>query len=599
MRLRVRTLLPLVLPLAAAAVTAGVTPACYPAAGEGVDPPAFSFYFPVGFAVSRGGNVLYAINSDFDLQWNGGTIQSLDLHLIRRHTVAAIKDPTDPNLPLALPSDPNASCPNGPPVITNVNDAGVEPGWACAPPTNASFYMRDSVAIGAFATDLQLSIDHEKDAQGNPTNFSRLFAPIRGDASLTWAEVQDDDPNVAPLPTDTADTFAPFQLGCGVRDAHRRCDRNHRAGNDANQPGNTRHITMPGEPFGMAQSEDGQAIVITHQTDTESTLFTPFTRTGADILSASPPIIQAPAIQFVVGGLPAGGIGVAAVPHDPLAYPECFPDATTPQCQAVFPRPAFLQTSRSAGQLALLRFYSDMGDQGASSLFRPFLQEEAVYNLNVNAGTTDFARGIAIDPSPRIRCLAKLSTTDPDFQSKAQECARRPARVFIASRGPASLIVGEVGAQETQGGTFNPDLVTFTDSIPLGATSGPSAVKIAPVVDQKGNLALRVFVVCFDAHQIIDYDPDQKLIEAVINVGLGPFALAFDPFNFADAAVGKHVDVDPRDADIGLKKYRFAYVGSFTQSYMQVIDLDNSTPDKSTWATVVYTVGVPTPPKGS
>ena len=55
--------------------------ACYPAAGEGVDPPAFTFYFPVGLAVSKGGNVLYAVNSDFDLQWNGGTIQSLDARL--------------------------------------------------------------------------------------------------------------------------------------------------------------------------------------------------------------------------------------------------------------------------------------------------------------------------------------------------------------------------------------------------------------------------------------------------------------------------------------------------------------------------------------
>src|SRR5512135_2369770 len=113
MRLRVRTLLPLVLPLAAVAAAVATTPACYPAAGEGVDPPAFNFYFPVGLAVSRGGNVLYAINSDFDLQWNGGTIQSLDLHLIRRHTVTAIANPSnldDAGLPLALGADPNASC---------------------------------------------------------------------------------------------------------------------------------------------------------------------------------------------------------------------------------------------------------------------------------------------------------------------------------------------------------------------------------------------------------------------------------------------------------------------------------------------------------
>jgi hypothetical protein len=101
--------------------------------------------------------------------------------------------------------------------------------------------------------------------------------------------------------------------------------------------------------------------------------------------------------------------------------------------------------------------------------------------------------------------------------------------------------------------------------------------------------------VCFDTNQIIDYDPDENRIEEVIHVGLGPFALAFDPFDFTDAALGAHVDTGVD----GIKKYRFAYVGSFTQSYMQVLDLDNSATDKSTWATVVYTVGVPTPPKGS
>ena len=61
--------------------------------------------------MSRGGNVLYAVNSDFDLQWNGGTIQSLDLHLIRRHTVMTIQDPTDPEHPLALPPDPGDEMP--------------------------------------------------------------------------------------------------------------------------------------------------------------------------------------------------------------------------------------------------------------------------------------------------------------------------------------------------------------------------------------------------------------------------------------------------------------------------------------------------------
>jgi hypothetical protein len=571
---------------AGAAASAGFSGGCFPAAGEGVDPPALSFYFPVGLAVSRGGNVLYAVNSDFDLQWNGGTIQSLDLHAMRRDAVRAIANPADPNLPLAQTTDTDASCPNGPPVISNLYDAGVVPGWACAPPTNASFYMRDSAVIGAFATDLQLSRIENPDGSGR----SRVFAPVRGDASLTWADVVDDDPQAPPTADDTAASYAPFALDCGVRDAHNRCDTLHHTGNDTSQPGDTRLITMPGEPFGMAQSEDGVAIVTTHQSDTLSTLFSAFTPSGT-----SPPEI--PAIQFVLSGVPTGGIGIAAIPHDPLAYPECFPDATTDACKGVMPRPAFLQASRAAPQVALIRYYADIGT-GPSSLFRPFITNEADYNLNVPSGTTDYARGIAIDPSPRIRCLATITvpSTDPAYGPLAEQCIRQnPARVFVASRGPAALIRGSVGQPHGQDGSYDADYVTFDESVPL--PSGPSAVKIAPVIDPEGHYALRVFIVCFDSNQIIVYDPDNDLITATLNVGLGPFALTFDPFDYAAAARGELAPAPTVDADIGLGPYRFAYVASFTDSFMQVIDLDATHPD--TWGTVVYTVGVPTPPKGS
>jgi hypothetical protein len=461
--------------------------------------------------------------------------------------------------------------------------------------------MRDSAAIGAFATDLQLSTINRPCPAGMATctPVSRLFTPVRGNASLTWADIVDDSPAVAPLPNDTAASYAPFALDCGTRDGHRRCDPAHNTGNDASQGGDTRQLTLPGEPFGMAQAEDGQSLIVTHQTTTNTSMFTTFTQ-GTGLPPPDDSSIVMPALQFIASNVPNGGIGAAAIPHDTDAYPECFPDPTAPACQAVFPRPAFLQTSRTAPQVSLIRFYSDQGDLPSDPL-RPFIQNEANYALNVNAGTgsTDYARGIAIDPSPRIRCKAGITVppTDPSFPAQALACAQLPARVFIASRGPASLIVGEVGDPITEDGTWDADLAVFTDTIPMPL--GPSAVRMAPVIDQDGNLALRVFVVCFDSNQIIDYDPDQKMVEAVIPVGIGPFAIAFDPFDYTAAALGQHVGIDPRDADLGLKTYRFGYVASFTQSYMQVIDLDNSTSDKSTWGTVVYTVGVPTSPTGS
>src|ERR1700691_5380384 len=67
-----------------------LSPACYSSGAGGTDPPTTTFYFPVGLAVSAGGHVLYAANSDFDLQWNGGTIQSYDLFRLRHDTAELI-----------------------------------------------------------------------------------------------------------------------------------------------------------------------------------------------------------------------------------------------------------------------------------------------------------------------------------------------------------------------------------------------------------------------------------------------------------------------------------------------------------------------------
>jgi hypothetical protein len=52
-------------------------------------------------------------------------------------------------------------------------------------------------------------------------------------------------------------------------------------------------------------------------------------------------------------------------------------------------------------------------------------------------------------------------------------------------------------------------------------------------------------------------------------------------------------------AGLGLKRYRFAYLASFTRSYMQMIDLDDSQPTADTFYSVVFTLGTPTPPKGT
>src|SRR5262245_46543940 len=50
---------------------------------EGRTPPQDIFDFPTGLAVSPGRHVLYVANSDFDLQYNGGTLLALNLDKLR------------------------------------------------------------------------------------------------------------------------------------------------------------------------------------------------------------------------------------------------------------------------------------------------------------------------------------------------------------------------------------------------------------------------------------------------------------------------------------------------------------------------------------
>jgi hypothetical protein len=339
---------------------------------------------------------------------------------------------------------------------------------------------------------------------------------------------------------------------------------------------------MPGEPFGMAQTEDGAGIVITHQSTTQTSLFT------SGFIPNVSSVPTDPALQFVVGNVASGGIGVAAIPHDLDAFG---PTDT-------IPNPAFLETNITTPQIDLLRYYPDDGEYSASTLYRPFLELEQTIPLTSNAGGTD-SRGLAIDSTPRLRCKQQLGAGAT--ASQLQACARLPARVFISARTPTSVIVGEVGEPSANGdGTYDPDALVLYKNVPLPV--GPSRVYLAPIVDANGNYALRVFIVCFDSASIAIYDPEAQMVENIVRVGDGPYAMAFDPFTFDDVAARNPVPSDtPFSPDPALlnKKYRFAYVASFTNSFIQVIDLDDSRADKSTFESVALTLGPPTAPKGT
>jgi hypothetical protein len=254
-------------------------------------------------------------------------------------------------------------------------------------------------------------------------------------------------------------------------------------------------------------------------------------------------------------------------------------------------RPAFLETNHSTAEIDLVRYYDDDGTTLpggsllASSLKRPFLTREAFFPINSNAVGSD-SRGIVIDSSPRENCKA--------LGYPAGWCAQKAARVFFASRTPPALGIGEVGGPPLNDtATYNADRLVLTGNAPL--PPGPSKIYLAPIVNLQANFELRVFIVLFDSSQIAVYDPEQQVVERYIDVGRGPFAMAFDPFDPRDVAAGRSAGTPDADNN---RSYRYAYVASFTESFVQMIDLDNTSPAAQTFERVVFTLGKPTLPKG-
>jgi hypothetical protein len=170
-------------------------------------------------------------------------------------------------------------------------------------------------------------------------------------------------------------------------------------------------------------------------------------------------------------------------------------------------------------------------------------------------------------------------------------------------------VIGEIG-EIVGDGVYDPDAFVITGNVPV--SSGPSRVYLAPVVLQRPDgtaaYAMRVFVVCFDSGAVFIFDPEVLAAsgslatpENVIytGAGTGPFAMTFDPIS-PRCAVNYATEIDGKTpCPVPGAGYRFGHVANFTQSFVQMIDLDNTSAyAPQTFERIVFTLGQPTLPKG-
>lgn len=531
---------------------------CVPA-GDGVIPPSDRVYFPVGLAVTpveSGESFLYVVSSDFDLQFNQGTVQSLDLARLRevsRHPCLSDADCSSggqrcdaaateenggvPSFFCVDTAGEYAGLPCGPYGENDPSKRAVAPGRCgpvhlTKPEDGGSTLIVDSVATSAFATDVVLTRRPTSgdEAEGEPY---RMFVPVRGDSSLHFI-----------------DTDNRGRLHCGQPESQGSCSEDYRViegdkrDYDENDPDETK-IDVPVEPYGIAADPSGRVIVVAHQAGGKASAFLNDWK-------------KKPKLVYIEGALPTNPIGVAAIPEPKIV------SALGEQYQA-----GYLVTFRNDASVHLLRFFDDGALDETPPEFgesRPFLFDVARTSITLNTSGTD-SRGIVIDDDVR-KAAEEACGDDADCLAEA---AAVPLDVYVANRSPNSLLIGQTDRREAD--VAASDLPTFHDNVPL--TQGPSRVLIGSVTTASGAREKRIFVICFDSALIYVYDPIRRRIESEIYTGRGPQALVFDP-----------------DPNVPL-----AYIGHFTDSYIGVVSLDQRFP--KSYGSMLATLGTPTSPRAS
>lgn len=458
--------------------------------GEGVEVPVDQIYFPVGMAVDDVDDVdegephaqhLFVVSSDFDLQYNGGAIQSYELKDLAAKLPKLCREDAqetgcsdDQVCEQGMCAAPGKSpCPTG-----DRADASrlLYPG-RCNP---IQLKPVDTVKIGAFATDAILRKRPRGD--GAP---ERLFVPVRGDSTLHWIDVESDG-----------------TLECGqAGSSDDSCDHHHRAGDDPDE--NVRKLKLNVEPFAIDADENGDTIVVTNQTTGTASLF----RNEAWDNNG-------PTLSFALSGngIPRLAVGVASVPQ-PLA-----PWETLEEYNRESPYDTFMMTFRNAAQVRLIRLAPDdvkvEGEDDGDNAPRPYLVDGYGVGIEANSVGTD-SRGIALDASARENAKKACDVGDT---ACADAAALVPIDVYVANRAPSSLLIGRTRPPQ--------EYPYFYQTVAL--TTGPSRVVVGKVITPELEEETRVFVACFDSRRIFVYDPKRSRIETEILTGRGPHALKVD-----------------------------------------------------------------------
>jgi DNA-binding beta-propeller fold protein YncE len=214
-----------------------------PATSEEVQPDRNQLYFPTGLVLSPDEKVLFVTNANADLRYDSGTLAAVDLDVVEaiaRPWIVAGTVPTE-------------------------RDCAADPSFretlVC---DESQILLGDAtVRIGNFAGLVQV--------QTLTSGVLRLFALVRGDPSVTWADF---DP-------------ATRTMVCGGTGSFPRCDAEHRM---SQLRDDLDLLPLSSEPFGLHVDGVNGYLVVAHLT------------TGNVTLATAPPGGESPLLVDVKGG---------------------------------------------------------------------------------------------------------------------------------------------------------------------------------------------------------------------------------------------------------------------------------------------------------
>jgi hypothetical protein len=548
----------------------------------GGEPCRQQFYFPSGLAVDPDGDLLYVTNSNADLRYSGGSISAVDVAFFDcalsfacagyPATLDAI--PADDFLHRCGESldDFRARCGGyADALVASVKHYDATQGTGCRADLldprvlecDEEPFIVDAGRIGNFAGSIRVQSITTATCPAAGSNRRRVWVPVRGDPSITFAYV--DKPCPAPQVSGALihcpdasgkDISGDRQAGIPIDCTNQRITvhdfQNPAAPGSQCSVDNSQCVQIPAEPFGMSLDEgllpDGhtkyERLVVSHLAGGEVTV----------IDAANPNPISTPddpPKQAVVLDSRGGFF-----PLDPSGRAGAF---------SVAPRP-----SRPGDPLESLKYWYLTSKLNATvALFRI-----AEVGLILPAGSFSVRTG----PGGNTGGPFSVGSDERDFVFDPCTPDSPGCRGFFLDNFPPSLFTVDTRIDPTgqPAGVPRNEVVDIVD---VCQTPSHLALRQFVTPGPEGNAPqTRVYVVCFGSSQIAVVDPDLGQVTDTILLGRGPNDIAF---NF-----GPGIREPPGH------RYR-AYVTEYVDMNVAVVDLVPGSPTENR---VIGRIGLTQPP---